>query len=150
MVPRQFCMRKVDFKKHGYSSGCKGCRALLKGTSRQGHSEECRRRMERAMEGDPRVTAAKEKIDDFLAKALEAEERGRQEKDRKREGGDEEREDAKRQKSDEGADHGREESSKDDDMMKVAGGEEEEERDVKRRRTSDGGQVDEPHLWASQ
>ena len=34
VVPRQFCMRKVDFDKHGYSSGCKGCRALLKGTTR--------------------------------------------------------------------------------------------------------------------
>ena len=39
----------------------------------RGHSEECRRRIERALESDERVTRAKKRRDDFIDKAIEKE-----------------------------------------------------------------------------
>ena len=36
-MPREVCVLKVDFETFSYSVGCKGCKALLKETSRQGH-----------------------------------------------------------------------------------------------------------------
>lgn len=51
--PRAFAKRKKDHDKHGFSQVCPGCRALLVGTLRQKHSEECRRHMEHEVRLDP-------------------------------------------------------------------------------------------------
>ena len=81
VVPRRAGLRREDFEKHGYSGGCPGCTALLRGTARQGHSEACRKRMEKELMEDPRWKRARTKIDDFVSKAIVEDE-----KMRKREG----------------------------------------------------------------
>ena len=40
-APRRASMQKQDFKDHGYTPDCPGCIAIVRGTARQGHSEEC-------------------------------------------------------------------------------------------------------------
>ena len=57
--PQAFHTKKEDYDKHGYTRGCIGCRALLTGTSRQKHSVECRRLMEKEMIDLDHVTTAK-------------------------------------------------------------------------------------------
>ena len=41
-VPRQFQTSEEDYQKHGYTRGCPGCKALLRGTFKQKHSDQCR------------------------------------------------------------------------------------------------------------
>jgi hypothetical protein len=49
--------------------------AVLKKTARQGHSEECRMRIEKAMEGSSKVVEAKRRRKEFVKDAAEAEEK---------------------------------------------------------------------------
>lgn len=46
-------LRREGFLNHGFTQGCPGCQATLGGTSRQGHSGACRRRMEEAIRASP-------------------------------------------------------------------------------------------------
>ena len=40
-VPHRIMIKKEDLEIYGYSVGCLGCKAILRGTARQGHSEAC-------------------------------------------------------------------------------------------------------------
>ena len=42
-----------------YSSICFGCRSILKGIRRQGHTEACRQRMQKSLECTERLERAK-------------------------------------------------------------------------------------------
>lgn len=46
LFARAFDILWADLEKYGFAAGCLGCRAWLVGRSRQGRSEECRRRLE--------------------------------------------------------------------------------------------------------
>jgi len=46
-VPRRMFIRKQDVEEHGYTTRCPGCVSILRGTARQEHTAECRRRMEK-------------------------------------------------------------------------------------------------------
>ena len=48
-VPRNVYIAKEDLERWGYTVGCPGCKSILRGTTRQGHSEACRRRIENAI-----------------------------------------------------------------------------------------------------
>ena len=49
IVPRRVNLRKQDFLKFGYAAGCPECQHQSTGQGhRKAHSEECRKRMERA------------------------------------------------------------------------------------------------------
>jgi hypothetical protein len=65
VAPNRFMIRKEDLETHGYSANCQGCRSILRGTARQGHSESCRNRLEEELKDDPRVKLQriKEKAD---------------------------------------------------------------------------------------
>ena len=76
-APRRVQITRADLEKHGFTKGCLGCRAWLAGKPRQGHSEECRKRMEAAMVDDPRAKAARKRENVFIEKALEAEDKKR-------------------------------------------------------------------------
>ena len=52
-VPRRLRLKQRDFMAHGTSDRCPGCRALVSGGRAQGHTEECRIRVE----GELRKTA---------------------------------------------------------------------------------------------
>ena len=45
-VPRRLYLKQKDFQAHGTSDHCPGCRALVSGGRAQGHTEECRLRVE--------------------------------------------------------------------------------------------------------
>jgi hypothetical protein len=70
-IPRGFTIRVKDVEKHGYSAKCPGCLSIVKGTSRQTHSQACRKRLEELMKDDVRVKKAFSKFDEFAARALE-------------------------------------------------------------------------------
>ena len=73
-VPHRIMIKKKDLEKYGYSAGCPGCKAILRGTARQGHSEACRSRIETELRDDPRMKAQKKKQEEFLANKLEKQE----------------------------------------------------------------------------
>ena len=81
VVPRNVYLKKSDFETHGYSKDCKGCRAVLRGAARTPHSAECRKRMMEAMAGDGRIKRAEDRINEFLSKTLEKEDKKRKEKE---------------------------------------------------------------------
>ena len=54
-VPRSFNITPQDLHDHGYTAKCPGCVAVLRGTARQGHNDECRARLEEAMKDMPRL-----------------------------------------------------------------------------------------------
>ncbi len=49
-APRRFRLRKADLEKHGYAVGCPGCGAVNRGLPAAGHTGECRKRLEEALE----------------------------------------------------------------------------------------------------
>lgn len=54
-----------------------GCRALLSGKSRRGHSEDCRMRSEMALAGDPCLVLARHRENVFLVRAIKKKDRKR-------------------------------------------------------------------------
>ena len=64
-MPKRFTIKHADLMKHGFSMGCSGCKSILKGTSRQAHAEECRKRLASEMKGEDRVTTADAKMDEL-------------------------------------------------------------------------------------
>ena len=83
-VPRRPTLRKRDFDEHGLTKGCPGCKAALLGRPSQGHTEACRKRMEENLRDDPRIAKSNKRIDDFLAKTLEKEDRKKAKKEQER------------------------------------------------------------------
>ena len=70
-VPRAVYIRKEDLEKFGYIVGCPGCKSVLKRTTRQAHSEECRKRLEAELEETERAKRAKKKKDEFVGRKME-------------------------------------------------------------------------------
>ena len=50
-VPRKVYISREDVEVHGYTVKCPGCVSILRGTARQQHSGECRKRMEKELAG---------------------------------------------------------------------------------------------------
>ena len=71
-APVRFMIKREDLEKHGFSTKCPGCKAILRGTARQGHSEQCRARLTEAMKGEEKVKKNDERINEFVEKRLEA------------------------------------------------------------------------------
>lgn len=76
-APRRAQITRKDFERFGFTAGCPGCRTVLSGKSRQGHSESSRIRMERELTGDPKAVSAWHREHLYLEKALEKENRKR-------------------------------------------------------------------------
>ena len=67
---------KTDILKHiGYTPDCPGCRALQTGRTTVGHNDECRKRAVDSMKdtavGRERISVARKREDDFLARAVQ-------------------------------------------------------------------------------
>ena len=84
-VPRRMYIKKEDLRTHGYTAKCKGCMAVLKNATAQAHSEECRKRLEKAMDDTEKGNRAKRKVDDYLTEALEKEDKKRKAAEEKKE-----------------------------------------------------------------
>jgi hypothetical protein len=80
-VPNRFMIRKEDLEKCGYSANCPGCKAILRGTARQGHSESCRRRIEEELKDDPRMKLQRLKEKEYVERRLEEQEKKRRKTD---------------------------------------------------------------------
>ena len=69
-VPRRLYLKQRDFMAHGTSDHCPVCRALVSGGRAQGHTEECRIRVEgelrKTEEGKARLRAAASRVGDAL------------------------------------------------------------------------------------
>jgi len=77
VMPRRLYLKKGDFEKFGYTSRCPGCKAIIRGTRAVNHSDECRARMEKLLEGTDRMDEVKKKSEEFYSKVLEREDRKR-------------------------------------------------------------------------
>ena len=73
-VPRAVYIRKEDLEEFGYTVGCPGCKSILKKTTRQAHSEGCRKRLEAELEETERAKKARKKKDEFVKRMEEDEE----------------------------------------------------------------------------
>ena len=71
-VPRRLYLKQSDFMAHGTSDRCPGCRTLISGGRAQGHTEECRIRVEgeikKTEEEKARLRAAATRVGDAPTK----------------------------------------------------------------------------------
>ncbi len=74
---RRLRIEKKYLDKHGYTEGCKGCRAIRMGGPPVTHSEACRKRVEELIgqtpEGMEKLTRRKEAMDKALAEKIKGE-----------------------------------------------------------------------------
>ena len=77
-IPRAVYIRKEDLEEFGYTVGCPGCRSILKKTTRQAHSEGCRRRLEAELEETERAKRAKKRKSEFVDRKMEEDAAGRE------------------------------------------------------------------------
>eukprot|EP00973_Karenia_brevis_P009337 1263725-Karenia_brevis.AAC.1 len=54
-----------DINTHGPTGGCPGCRAARRGQAYQYHTEECKKKFEKAMEEQAKVKAYKARMKEF-------------------------------------------------------------------------------------
>ena len=70
LVPRSLFLKQRDFIAYGTSDRCPGCRALISGGRAQGHTEECRIRVEgelrKTEEGKARLRPAASRVGETL------------------------------------------------------------------------------------
>jgi hypothetical protein len=70
----QVRLPKKLFEDHGYTSGCPGCKALLRNMLPRSHKSECRERMEKILsqteEGKKRKDRHEEKMNEHIAKKI--------------------------------------------------------------------------------
>ena len=55
----------------GHTVGCPGCQSILKRTTRQAHSEGCRKRLEAELEETEAAQKARKRKDEFVEKKME-------------------------------------------------------------------------------
>ena len=65
---REFRITDKLIEKYGFTPGCPGCEAKIDGTTRAGHTQACRRRIETAMANDEVEKAALQRRDERRAK----------------------------------------------------------------------------------
>ena len=66
----RFMIKREDLEKQGVTKRCPGCKANLRGTARQGHSEQCRPRLTEATKREETVIKNDERFNEFVAKRV--------------------------------------------------------------------------------
>ena len=68
-------LMRDDFFEHGFTDGCKGCKAIIKKAPAQAHMERCRQRMEKLLteteKGANRKRKAMARENDWIASKME-------------------------------------------------------------------------------
>ena len=77
VVPRRMYIKKSDVEEHGYTVRCPGCISILRVTARQEHSDACRRRLEKEMEGTQKAKNAKARMREYVDRKMEEDEQAR-------------------------------------------------------------------------
>lgn len=81
-VPRRMYIRKEDVGEHGYTLKCPGCVSISRRTSRQEHSAECRRRLEKELGVTDRAKRASKRVNEYVDKKMEEDEKVREKRSR--------------------------------------------------------------------
>merc|ERR1711973_169910 len=73
-------IQKKDVEKYGATAGCEGCKAAVRGGEARPHTEECRARIEAEMAKakDTKWERTNDKINNWMAKKIEEEDKKRQ------------------------------------------------------------------------
>lgn len=80
-VPKSAQITKQDLEQLGYTVGCQGCVAILRGTARQTHAAGCRKRLEDLLKDTEKVKRANKKKDEFVERAIARDEELRKAKE---------------------------------------------------------------------
>ena len=80
VVPRRMYIKKSGVEEHGYTVRCLGCISIQRRTTRQEHSDACRRRLEKEMEGTQKAMNAKARVREYVEKKMEGDEQARKRK----------------------------------------------------------------------
>ena len=80
VVPRRMYIKKSDVEEHGYTVRCPGCISILRETARQEHSDACRRRLEKEIEGTHKAMNAKARMREYVEKKIEEDEHAKKSK----------------------------------------------------------------------
>ena len=72
MQPHRFAIKLGDIQMHCPTEGCLGCKATLRGTTRQLHKHECRKRFETLMKDNERVKRSVTRETEFYERVAEA------------------------------------------------------------------------------
>ena len=70
-------IKNSDVEEHGYTVRRLGCISILRGTARQEHSDACRRRLEKEVEGTQKAMNAKARMREYVEKKMEEDEQAR-------------------------------------------------------------------------
>ena len=68
-VPKRVSMSRENLEEFGFTARCLGCTSLLRGTARQAHTENCRRRVEAELKGTAKADAAMRRIKEYQDRA---------------------------------------------------------------------------------
>ena len=80
-APRRAYITKEDLNELGYTAKCPGCLAILRGTARQGHSADCRKRVEGLLADSTKVIDSTKRMKEFAEKVVGLEEGKRRKED---------------------------------------------------------------------
>ena len=64
-VPKRVYSTREDLEEFGFTARCPGCMSLLKGSARQAHTENCRRRIELELRGIAKAEAAQRRVKEY-------------------------------------------------------------------------------------
>ena len=62
---------RENLEEFGFTTRCPGCMSLLRGTARQAHTENCRRRIEEELKGTAKAHAATRRMKVYQDRAAE-------------------------------------------------------------------------------
>ena len=68
-VPKRVCTSRENLEEFGFTARCPGCTSLLRGTTRQAHTENCRRRVEVELKGAAKADAAMRRMKEYQDRA---------------------------------------------------------------------------------
>ena len=70
-VPKRVYISRENLEEFGFTARCPGCMSLLRGTARQAHAENCRRRIEEELRGTAKAHAATRRMKQCQDRAAE-------------------------------------------------------------------------------
>ena len=70
-VPKRVYISLENLEEFRFTARCTGCMSLLRGTARQAHTENCRRRLEEELKGTAKAHAATRRMKEYQDRAVE-------------------------------------------------------------------------------
>ena len=68
-VPKRAYISRENLEEFGFTSRCLECMSLLRGIARQGHTENCRRRIKEELKGTAKAHAATRRMIEYQDRA---------------------------------------------------------------------------------